>query len=363
MDVAIMGAGLSGLTCAIQLEKQGIIPTIFEKRSMVGDRFVNGEVLLSIFSRPVRDDIAYLSEKYQIYLHPTGNISEFVVHSANEKAVLQGNFGFSNLRGRHKNSFESQLARQVKSKIHYHSEHTYEQLVRDFSHVVVATGDAEYAMVVKNFNLDITVTLKGATVEGNFSRYGVMAWFDEYFAPKGYGYLIPYSDREANITITFPEKKDAAEYPRNDMWNRFYERICTDLQQNLRITDQFEVNNYVIGECISPRIGNSLFTGNCFGSIMPFFGFGQFPSILSGIYAADDLCGNSSYLESTKELRRSYRHSLIMRSVFESMDESAHDFMVRSLNGRLGQKLLTTRIDVLKYAAKLLKLGKLDRGK
>lgn len=31
MNVAIMGAGLSGLSCAIMLEKNGIEPYIFEK--------------------------------------------------------------------------------------------------------------------------------------------------------------------------------------------------------------------------------------------------------------------------------------------------------------------------------------------
>jgi len=55
MDIAIMGAGLSGLSCAMTLEKNGISPTIFEKRSQIGDRFVNGEVLLSIFAFPVHD--------------------------------------------------------------------------------------------------------------------------------------------------------------------------------------------------------------------------------------------------------------------------------------------------------------------
>jgi flavin-dependent dehydrogenase len=40
MKVAIMGAGISVLSCAITLEKNGIEPVIFEKRSRVGERFV-----------------------------------------------------------------------------------------------------------------------------------------------------------------------------------------------------------------------------------------------------------------------------------------------------------------------------------
>ncbi len=38
MKVAIMGAGISGLSCAITLEKNGIEPVIFEKRSKARDR-------------------------------------------------------------------------------------------------------------------------------------------------------------------------------------------------------------------------------------------------------------------------------------------------------------------------------------
>jgi flavin-dependent dehydrogenase len=48
MEVAIKGAGMSGLSCAITLEKHGIKPTIFEKRNRVGDRFVNGGDTFSI---------------------------------------------------------------------------------------------------------------------------------------------------------------------------------------------------------------------------------------------------------------------------------------------------------------------------
>lgn len=48
MEVAIMGAGMSGLCCAITLERYGITPTIFEKRSRVGDRFINAEAKLKL---------------------------------------------------------------------------------------------------------------------------------------------------------------------------------------------------------------------------------------------------------------------------------------------------------------------------
>ncbi|WP_410772045.1 NAD(P)-binding protein [Fontibacillus sp. BL9] len=357
MKVAIMGAGLSGLACAIRLEQLGVSPDIFEKRGSVGDRFVNGEVLLTIFSRPVRDEISYLADKYQIYLHPTGNIGEFVISSQHEQAKLSGHMGFCNIRGRHENSFENQLARQVKTKIHFHSERTYEDLVKEYTHVILATGDAEYAAVMKNFEVDLTATLKGATVEGDFSRYRVMCWLDDRYAPKGYGYLIPYSKTEANIVIAFPDELHSVPGSTDEKWKLFFERVCTDLGQNLKVTDRFEVNNYIIGQCNEPRIGNTLFTGNCLGTVMPLFGFGQFPSLLSGIYAAEELCGIGSYIESTRELRESYQNSLTLRKWYEKMDNSQKDKLVKRMNGHWGEKLLTTQMDVLKIISRFLRWG------
>ena len=51
----LWGAGISGLSCALTLEKFGITPTIFEKRNSVGDRFVNAEAMFSILNRPSKD--------------------------------------------------------------------------------------------------------------------------------------------------------------------------------------------------------------------------------------------------------------------------------------------------------------------
>ncbi|HLV08660.1 MAG TPA: NAD(P)-binding protein, partial [Halanaerobiales bacterium] len=109
IKVAIMGAGLSGLACARILEENGVTPTIFEKRSELGDRFVNCEILLSILSKPLDDIIKHLSDKYSIYLRPQSAIRKLIIHSENEKAEIKGNLGFTNLRGRTDNSFEKQL--------------------------------------------------------------------------------------------------------------------------------------------------------------------------------------------------------------------------------------------------------------
>lgn len=110
--------------------------------------------------------------------------------------------------------------------------------------------------------------------------------------------------------ITGPRSTDAWASPTSEAVKRT--RLKNSWPHSY-ITDCFTVEKYIIGLCNEPRLGNTFFTGNCFGTIMPFLGFGQFASILSGIYAAHDLSGQGSYEELTGPLRLSYRNSLVLR--------------------------------------------------
>lgn len=352
MDVAIMGAGLSGLSCAIELERHGIHPTIFERRSQVGDRFINGEIFADMFTRPVMDEVRYLAEKHQIYVQPPSNINELTLYSSQQQATIKGPVGFVSIRGRHEESLENQLASQVHSKIHFNVDKSYDELLREFTHVVVATGDAEHVKRIQSFDVGLTVTVTGATVEGSFSRHRVICWFDHRFAPHtGYGFLIPFSEKEASLVLAYPEYKGVSTYNRDELWEKFQARASRDLAQSVKVTDTFEVNEYTMGMAESPRIGNTLFVGNCYGAIMPLMGFGQFPSILTGIYAARDICGMGEYENLTAPIRSSYYNSLALRRFVESLDNDGIDKVIALLNGYWGYKLVHSKMNFLKWAA------------
>lgn len=304
MKVAIMGAGISGLSCAKTLEMYGIKPTIFEKRNRVGDRFVNAEAMFSVLDEPIKDCIPYLKENYNINLEPIDEVNKLFIHSKNEVGTISGRLGYTNIRGRHENSYESQLSKQIKCDINFNSTYEYESLCKDFDYVVLATGDGEYSSHLGNYRCDLTCTIKGATVKGNFITNSPHVWFNYDILPKGYVWLIPFSEKEANLVIAYPDYPSNIKLDINDMWQKVYNLACNDLEQNFEITDNFEITRYMIGICNKPKVDNTYFIGNCFGTISPGLGFGQLTSILTGIYSAYDVCGKKFMINLLKNYFR-----------------------------------------------------------
>lgn len=356
MKVAIMGAGLSGLSCALTLEKYGIQPTIFERRTEVDDRFINGEIFLSTLTMPIKDSIKYFSEEFGIFIQPIANIGRLIIFSENEKATIDGHLGFSVARGRQHNSISKQIANQVNSKIIYNSEFGYSDLINEYTHVILATGDGAYSENMKNYNTDFTVSLKGSIVVGKFDPYTTMAWLDNNLAPKGYGYLIPLSENEANIVIGYPDYPENNSLDSNILWDNFFNKVQRDLNQNLKVVDNFQITRYLVGHCKKGRIGNTFFVGNCHGSVMPFLGFGQFEAITTGVYAAYDLCGKGNYEQLVSNLNKSYNNSLILRKAMEKLDNKNLDMIVKKLNGYIGNKIFDCEtINPLAFISNALK--------
>jgi len=354
MKVAIMGAGLSGLACAIILERNGLTPTIYEKRSQVGDRFIYGEIMMEILNKPVVDSLAYLSEKFQIYLQPAANIKEIYIHSKNNTAAINGHLGYITIRGRHENSMEAQLHRQLHSPIIFNSDINYEDLIKEYTHVVLATGDAAYSKKLQDFDEAFTVRLKGATILGDFEPRRVHAWLDNTLAPKGYCYLIPYSREEANIVIAYPNYPENEEKSEDEYWNKFYDRIRGQFNADFKIRDSFNITQYIIGKAARPRIGNTFFAGNCLCAIMPFLGFGQFTSILTGIEVAQDLLGKISIEDSASHHFKSFEESLVLRRAMEKLDNKGLDTFVKLLENHRGNYLFNSKINLLSLAGRAL---------
>ncbi|MDK2801229.1 MAG: hypothetical protein PWQ70_2848 [Clostridiales bacterium] len=353
MRAAIMGAGLSGLCCAYILEKYGYNFDIFEDKNCVGDRFVNGEIIMEVLDRPTENIFAELAMEYGLYLKATNVINKLIINSPKETATIDSFIGYITIRGRHEQSLEQQIASNIKKRIHFNSNKTAEQLLKDYDTVVLATGDGSYSKKFQKYAVHIPINLRGATIEGEFDPNTVVAWLNNHFAPQGYAYLIPFNENEANVVIAYPNYEHNKKYSIDKLWDNF----LNSFNFRFRITDQFQITDYQIGIAQKCRVDNILFVGNCFSTTMPFLGFGQTATVLSGIYAGMDICGKGKYEKHIKKLRNSYYNSLALRREMEKFNNNHYDRLVKILQTRLGQKVFTNKkINFLKITAKLSKL-------
>ncbi|MCD5324360.1 MULTISPECIES: NAD(P)-binding protein [Pontibacillus] len=357
MKIAIIGAGLAGLSCALTLEKNGQKADIFEQRKEIGLGYDIAELMTPILHAPIEDAVKFFSETYDIHLKPASNVQKIYVHSENESAYVEGKIGFSNMRGKYKESYEKQLADQLEhSKIHYDSHATYETISKEYPHVVVATGDPRDTQEIQPFDVAFPSAFAGAIVKGDFVRTEVHTWFNNNLAPKGMGYLIPHSTTEATLVSVYPQYKDEWLQKRGEFWDALVKDASRILKQEIEITQSFTIDDYMIGKCRYPRIGNTFFAGNCVGAITPFLGFGQTGSILSGIYAAQDMCGLGDYETLCKPLLKDYDHSLVLRRTIEKLDNHQLDLVTKSLHNSVVRKVVTQpNMGVLKGLSYLLK--------
>lgn len=355
MRIAIIGAGLSGLCCAITLEKNGLEVDVFEKRGKVGDRFVIAEAMFSMTQHPIHDAVQYLSETYDIHLKPSSNIQKLQCYSQNERCELHGHLGFINMRGKHQDSYESQLAAQLKTDIQFLNEVSYDDISRKYTHVVLATGDALDTKKLQPYDIAFKATFRGAMIEGDFDQTETHAFFNNDIAPKGMAYLLPHSDKLASLVLVYPQYRENEDYDKEELWKKCFQECCRRLDQDFTVIRDFSLKDYIVGKAEHSRIGNTFFVGNCWGAISPVFGIGQFESMLTGIYAAQDIAGQGDYANLTKHLSQGYHDSLSLRRGLEKLDNDQLDLITKSISNKFAEKFITSQhINLFKIVGRAL---------
>ncbi len=341
MKVAIIGAGIAGLSCALELEKQGIRPVIFEKRHRLGSPFPFAPVLLNFVFRPVKDQIKELKKSFDIDIKPITDIRLLRMQGPTTEYTVEGHLGYSVLRGQDQYSLEIQLAGGLKTPVRFESPVKPKDLLKDFDYLVVADGSKDYAKELGIWKSTYQSWVRGATVLGRFNPQEVRYWFNTGYAKSGFAYLVPLGTERAALilNVSYITQDELSQY-----WQAFIniEKIYPETVLNWDI-------DYETGLVFPHRVGNTYFIGNSGGFVTGWLGIGVFSSIASGVEAARSIARGTNYEKKMRHLHKIMERQARFRLLWDGFNNRNLERAVRLMGSPvLKHPLYHTDLDVMK---------------
>lgn len=340
MKVCIIGAGVSGLSCAARLEKYGIIPDIYEQYDRCGGRVPYALNLFGLMNRPVKDPLNEMVKQYGIKIKPIGVLDKFVTFSPRNMYASRGPLGYAFEIGPSARSLNSQLCAQVSAGIKYKARVDFKEMARVYDRVVVATGTPYAAKELGCWTDIFRGWITGAVVEGEFSPSTWICWFDKSYANNGYAYLGAFNSREATLGLTI---SDIRENEIEAGWKKFLDTEKIEYRQK----DMF-YQEHIAGFCHRREVGNILLVGNAGGFLDSLLGLGLYNAVVSGVLAADAIYEGSSYEKKIGFLKKKIYHSFVARRQVSKLKNSGYDYLFGILgNTAVNRLVFNTGLNVL----------------
>lgn len=323
MKVAIIGAGLAGLSCAFELERNGILPVIFEKRDYIGENYMISSTTMRLFDRSYRDPIKYFKKTYNLNLMPFSPLKEIEMNGPTKKGVINGRLGYVFMRGDEKNSLENQIAMHIKAPIHFDTYINVDDIKKDFDYIVAATGDETIANQLEVWHTTTSVYTRVALIVGNFKVGSAKMWVNREYSKACYGFLAPHNKKEGRLLLAV---NDIAEYEFDHYWNNF-----TRVEEvKYKITETRDIITK-LGYVSSAKVDNIYLTGSAAGLIDDFLGFGAINAIESGILAARAIAKGKDYNELIKPIKKHVSKIHELRKMVSEFDNEDYDRMIKIL--------------------------------
>ncbi|MCG8400680.1 MAG: NAD(P)/FAD-dependent oxidoreductase [Firmicutes bacterium] len=344
MRVAIIGAGPSGLACALALEQRGIAPDIFERSYRVGLPAPAVGIMMQLFGRPERDQVRCLAEKFGLPLNPLSKLKRVVMRTSRRAVAVTGDLGYLMERGQGPNSVEVQLAEQLRAKIKYDIQADHRTLAAEYDSVVVADGAALAARDLKVWETTVSAWVKGVVLLGRFDPGTAVLYFDTGYARHGFGFMAPFSNRRAVLMLIVPdiERTELSTY-----WDRFLDRE----KFHPEIIESFELH-HVSGFSTRQRVNNIFMVGNSGGFTDSFLGHGLFAGMSGGALAARAIAEGLDFERMVAPIMRQMARLQIFREAFNTMDNAGIDRLVRILTlPGVARLVYNTNVDVSSLAS------------
>lgn len=323
MEVAILGGGISGLSCAYELRKRGIKPVVFEKYSHIGNGLGHSTVWPGLISRDIADPVGYLKEKFNLAVRPLDTMKEVVLLSPRKKFILRGKLGYVFRRGRGEDSLERQLAGLLDMAVSFDSYMDLNEIRGDFDKIIVATGEDSIPRQLHTWVDTYTAQVRVGAVLGNFNTSTVFLWLNTHFEKNTLCYLAPWNSKEASLIMVV---NGATHQEMEYYWKKFLREERIDYPV-IEIRD----TQHYCGYSQPLEKEGVYFIGNGGGFTDDLIGTGAFNAILSGIHAADAIAEGKSYEELCRPVYEEVRKFSEIRKTEETLDNGEFDGLVSLL--------------------------------
>lgn len=351
MKVAIIGAGTAGLSCAIELERNGIYPVIFERNSFIGEYHSHVSAFLGLITRPVLDPIKYMDKVLGIKLTPLNKIKKVEHYSPNNEVTVSGPLGYFMIRGNDNDSVKNQLYGQVKTNVHFNSFVNPEDVENEFDYVVVADGTWTTPQRYGIWQEVMKTWVRGGTFAGDFQKNTLKMWLDNDLTKGVYIYCAPYNKNNAIIAHVV---QNIEHEELNDYWHRFLE--SRSILKDHDMLESWELPHHA-GTVSTNRVGKVYFIGAAGGGVEPFLGFGQFNAVVTGVMAARSIAKGYDINLLLKDLRKKTQELNVLRPLLNKATNRDFDRLLTLMKiPGLRSTIYRTDIDIIKLLSGGLKL-------
>ncbi|MGE5630192.1 MAG: FAD-dependent oxidoreductase [Caulobacteraceae bacterium] len=351
MKVAIVGAGVTGLSCALELERHGIYADLFERDNSIGWIWPSANYWPSLFYRDKGDIIEYLKSKYNIIIKPSGVCKTIMLKSPNETARINGDLGYFITRGKGEDSIEQQLKRDLKRTVLcFNNNADYKRLSKEYDWVVVATGNDAVARELEVWEEEGIARAIGGIVVGNFDPHTAYLYLNTKYAGSGYARMAPFSSTQAVVSLF---TIGCGEF---DILKQFSAFLYNEGLTKLEFLYKMLPQPFTTGKVRKYKIGNILLAGRSAGLTERLVGVGGPEGIMSGILAARAIAEGEDYTKQIKKIRKHIENVSSFRKVIEKFNNEDYDKLIAAIDIKGVKKIIyNTKINHPDIIGSLLK--------